>query len=82
MLSGKHLPYKSVISALLYIIATGIERPSLQMYQGLSHIVLSVNTGRVDGPLFATYCRGREKLVNRIVWSGAYSSGNNAGQPV
>ena len=66
MLSGKHLPYKSVISALLYIIATAIERPSLQMCQGLSHIVLSVNTGRVDGPLLATYCREREQLVNRI----------------
>lgn len=35
------------------------------MCQGLSHIVLSVNTGRVNGPLPATYCREREKLVNR-----------------
>ncbi|AEA20528.1 hypothetical protein HMPREF9137_1349 [Prevotella denticola F0289] len=81
MLSGKHLPYKSVISAL-YIIATGIERPSLQMCQGLSHIVLSVNTGRVDGPLPATYCREREQLVNRealcrqnLSGQGACSSG-------
>ena len=89
MLSGKHLPYKSVISALLYIIATGIERPSLQMCKGLSHIVLSVNTSRVDGPLLATYCRGREQLVNRealcrqnLSGQGACSSGNNAGQPV
>ena len=63
MLSGKHLPYKSVISALLYIIAIGIERPSLQMCQGLSHIVLSVNTSRVDGPLLAIILPGGAQLV-------------------
>lgn len=70
-------------------IATGIERPSLQMCQGLSHIVLSVNTGRVNGLLPATYCRGRKQLVNREVLyrqnlsgQGACSSGKNAGQPV
>ena len=62
--------------------ATGMNRHSQQMCGCPPRIVLSVNTGRVDGPLLATYCRGREQLVNRealcrqnLSGQGACSSG-------
>ena len=44
--------------------ATGMNRHSQQMCGCPPRIVLSVNTGRVDGPLLATYSRGWEQLVN------------------
>ena len=31
VLSGKHFPCKLAVSVLLYIMATGIDRPFLQM---------------------------------------------------
>ena len=63
ILFSYHSRCKSVIGILLYMTATGMNRHSQQMCGCPPRIVLSVNTGRVDGPLLATYCRGWEQLV-------------------
>ena len=61
VLSGRDFPCKSAVSALLYMITAELNRPFPQMCGGLSHIVLSADTSRVDGPLLAIYCLGREQ---------------------
>ena len=63
ILFSYHSPCKSVIGVLLYMTATGMNRTLQQMCGCPPRIVLSVNTGHVDGPLLATYCWGWEQLV-------------------
>ena len=67
-----------------YMIATGVERPFLQMCRCPAHLVLSADTSRVDGPLHAIYClegsllvAGEELCGQNLSEQGGFS-GNDA----
>lgn len=62
VLLGRHL-HKSAISVLLYRIVTGLNRPFLQMCWCQTLMELPTDTGRVDGPHHAIYCREGSQLA-------------------
>lgn len=84
VLLGRHL-HKSAISVLLYRIVTGLNRPFLQMCWCQTLMELPTDTGRVDGPHHAIYCRegsqlaaGEELCRQNLFHQGDYFSEDNA----